>query len=396
MHATQILRRALSSALAPMHGGRRKVLMRAVESLIGGRRLTLTDLSRSWPKATFAHAPLKALDRLLSNQHLHGELDALHLAMAAWLMPEACPVIVVDWSDLKGDGRWCLLRAAVPMGGRTLTVCERIYPIAELNAPRAQQAFLVALARIVPAGKRPVIVSDAGFRSDWFRAVAARGWDYVGRLRNNTKVRQGHRAWRPCNTLFAGATGAAEALGSWEMVQGRPWTCFFVRIRRKPHKRGARASMPSQGRTIEKIRKREREPWLLATSLSPHCASAAQIVAIYAKRMQIELAFRDLKSHRFGVGFEDSLSRTPKRLAVLLLLHTMAAFAAWLLAKAIRAVGVTIDPMTTQQSHRHRYSDQRRGLEWLRRRWWPPQMVQIACGVGAWPEQKRREKVGRP
>lgn len=396
MHATRILRRALSPALEPMHGGRRKVLMRAVESLIDGRRLTLTDLSRSWPDATFAHAPLKALDRLLSNHHLHGELDALHLAMAAWLMPEACPVIVVDWSDLKGDGRWCLLRAAVPVGGRTLTICERIYPIAELNAPRAQRAFLEVLAKIVPADKRPVIVSDAGFRSDWFRAVTARGWDYVGRLRNNTKVRQSRRAWRPCNTLFSGATGDAQALGQWDMVQSRPWMCFFVRIRRNSRKRGARASTPPRGRTIEKIRKREREPWLLATSLSPQRASAAQIVAIYAKRMQIELAFRDLKSHRFGVGFEDSLSRAPKRLAVLLLLHAMAAFAAWLLVTAFRTMRVKVDPMTTQESHRHRYSDQRRGLEWLRRRWWPPQLAQIACRVGTWCKKKCQKKVGRP
>jgi hypothetical protein len=382
MHATGILRRTLSTALEPMHGGRRKVLMRAVESLIGGRRLTLTDLSRSWPGATFAHAPLKALDRLLSNRHLHAESDALHIAMARRLMPEACPVIVVDWSDLKGDGRWCLLRAAVPVGGRTLTVYERIHPIAELNAPRAQSAFLDALARIVPADKRPVIVSDAGFRSDWFRAVAARGWDYVGRVRNNTKVRQGHRAWRGCNTLFAGARGEAEALGQWDMVKGRPWSCLLVRIRRNPRKRGKRGSAGSRGRTIEKIRKREREPWLLATSLSPQCASAAQIVAIYARRMQIELAFRDLKSHRYGVGFEDSLSRSPKRLAVLLLLHALVAFAAWLLAKAFRTAGVEEDPLTARKRHRHRYSEQRRGLEWLRRRWWPPHLIRIAEKVG--------------
>ena len=117
MHATEILRRTLRQALDPMHARRRNVLLNGVESLIAGRRLTLTDLSRSWPGATFAHAPLKALDRLLSNRHLHGELDGLHRAMAVWLLPEARPVIVVDWSDLKGDGRWCLLRAAVPVGG---------------------------------------------------------------------------------------------------------------------------------------------------------------------------------------------------------------------------------------------------------------------------------------
>ena len=396
MHATTILRRTLAPALEPMHGGRRKVLMLAVESLIDGRRLTLTDLARSWPDAIFAHAPLKALDRLLSNPHLHGELDALHRAMAVWLMPEACPVIVVDWSDLKGDGRWCLLRAAVPARGRTLTVCECIYPITELNVPRTQRAFLEVLAQIVPAGKRPVIVSDAGFRSDWFRAVAARGWDYVGRVRNNTKIRQRDGAWRPCNTLFAGAATRAQALGEWEMVQSRPWSCFLARIHRNGRKRHGDAGAPPRGRTIEKIRKSQREPWLLATSLSPERASAAQIVAIYAKRMQIELAFRDLKSHRFGMGFEDSLSREPKRLAVLLLIHAMAAFAAWWLARVLRTASVKADPMTTQERHRHRYSDQRRSLAWLRQRWWPPQLVRVVCKIGARRGQRLEEKVGRP
>lgn len=165
-------------------------------------------------------------------------------------------------------------------------------------------------------------------------------------------------------------------------MKGRPWSCFLVRIRRNPRKRDKRVSVGSRGRTIEKIRKREREPWLLATSLSPQYTSAAQIVAIYAKRMQIELAFRDLKSHRYGMGFEDSLSRCPKRLAVLLLLYAMAAFAAWILAKAFRAAGVEEDPMTARKRHRRRYSELRRGLEWLRHRWWPPHLIRIAEKVG--------------
>jgi hypothetical protein len=53
-------------------------------------------------------------------------------------------------------------------------------------------------------------------------------------------------------------------------------------------------------------------------------------MAIYAQRMQIEEAFRDLKSHRYGAAFEDSLTRKPKRLSVLLLLHALATFAAWM------------------------------------------------------------------
>jgi IS4 transposase len=49
--------------------------------------------------------------------------------------------------------------------------------------------------------------------------------------------------------------------------------------------------------------------------------TARQMVRIYARRMQIELSFRELKSHRYGQGFEDSLTRKGKRIEVLLLLR---------------------------------------------------------------------------
>ncbi|WP_240931808.1 transposase, partial [Azotobacter chroococcum] len=47
---------------------------------------------------------------------------------------------------------------------------------------------------------------------------------------------------------------------------------------------------PGPGQT-----QREREPWLLASNLPEERWSAAQVVAIYKRRMQIEEGFRDLK-----------------------------------------------------------------------------------------------------
>ncbi len=94
--------------------------------------------------------------------------------------------------------------------------------------------------------------------------------------------------------------------------------------------------------------------------------------------MQIELGFRDLKSHRYGMGFEDSLSLAPERLAILLLIHAMAAFAAWLLTCALKEAAVATDPLTDKTSHRASYSEQRRGLEWLRhRRPWPQELLKM-------------------
>ena len=47
MHASRIVHRSLASVLDPMHARRRKVLLQALEALIEGRRLTMTDLSPS-------------------------------------------------------------------------------------------------------------------------------------------------------------------------------------------------------------------------------------------------------------------------------------------------------------------------------------------------------------
>lgn len=113
---------------------------------------------------------------------------------------------------------------------------------------------------------------------------------------------------------------------------------------------------------------REREPWLLMAS--PELAlSASQIVALYARRMQIELAFRDLKSHRYGQAFEGSLTRKGERIGVLLLLNALATFACWMVGMACEAKGMSawLWPRTTK---RRLYSIIRIGQEaWLQR--WP-------------------------
>ena len=42
---------------------------------------------------------------------------------------------------------------------------------------------------------------------------------------------------------------------------------------------------------------------------SPSLTLSAQLlITLYGRRMQIELSFRDLKSHRYGQGLEDSLT----------------------------------------------------------------------------------------
>jgi hypothetical protein len=92
------------------------------------------------------------------------------------------------------------------------------------------------------------------------------------------------------------------------------------------------------------------------------------VVTLYARCMQIELSFRDLKSHRYGQGFEDSLTRKGARIEVLLLLSTLAAFASWLVGMAWEASGIDTW-LTPYRSKRRLYSVMRLGREALVRRW---------------------------
>lgn len=189
MRATKVLQKCLGDALGSMHALRSRTLLRAVEAMIHGRRLTLIDLARSWPGAERIRAPLKALDRLLGNHHLHAEREHIYQAMTRWLVRSAQPVIVIDWSDLKEDRSWHLLRAAMPVGGRALPILDMVFPGGQQGSPKAEKRFLQRLAQLLPKDTRPILVTDAGFRAPWFRAVEALGWHWLGRLRHRTQVK---------------------------------------------------------------------------------------------------------------------------------------------------------------------------------------------------------------
>jgi hypothetical protein len=194
MRASQVLQKCLPVSLSSMHALRARALLRAVDALLRGRRLTLMDIARAWPDATRVRAPLKAFDRLLSNLHLHAERIAIDHDMARWLLRGPQPVIVIDWSDLKPDKSWCLLRAAVPVGGCTLTLLDMVMPGREQGAPGPEKRFLQQLRAIVPEGMTPILVTDAGSRTPWFRAVSAIGWYWVGG-ENGVRVSS---LWRWC------------------------------------------------------------------------------------------------------------------------------------------------------------------------------------------------------
>ena len=370
MHAaSSVLQKCLSGVTGSMHVYRLRALLGSVQCLLSCRRLILMDMARSWPGAQRVRAPLKRLDRLLSNPHLASEREALYAAMARWLIRTPHPLILIDWSDLHEDCRWQLLRASIPMSGRAVTVLEMIFPESMKGSPRAEKQFLQRLRALLPAGIKPIVITDAGFRAPWLRMIAKLGWCYVGRLRGRTRIQIANGVWFDNRKLHERIRCKAQRLHDVRMVESDPWRMDLV-LYRKPRQGRVRFSVRrrTRSRAIASIKaqRREAEPWLLVVSPQLRHLHARQLVLIYSKRMQIEQSFRDLKCDRLGCAFKYSLTRDPKRIAILLLIHALATFVAWLAALSM-AVSAQVRYGGVKSSRpRLHYSQLRIGWEALR------------------------------
>lgn len=344
MHALNIVQQLIRSCCPHIHAARLTVILAAVGAAVRVRRLTLTELGRALVGAARAKHEIKRIDRLLGNRHLGAERFELYQVLARRVVGALTePLIVVDWSDLTPNRRWQLLRAAIPIGGRCLTLYEEVHPLTHLGHPRVQRAFLAKLKALLPAGVSPILITDAGFRAPWFKSVNRLGWHWIGRVRNRTYVRpRGQHAWIGCKSLYAQASPRPQALGAFAVVRSNPVSSHLYLIKRPKKHRTHKSVFGQRVRSNQSLKKAraQREPWLIAASPSLAHLPAAQIIKHFATRMQIEEAFRDLKCARYGLGFELNLSRSRERLAALLLIALLAFFVLWLIGSQALARGL--------------------------------------------------------
>jgi len=344
MKVSTILNDLLIDVTPDMHKTRRQSLNALVTSLISGASLSVTSLGRHIDSQTSEKHQIKRSTRLLSNHHLHSELSIIYSKLAQKLITDQKhPVILVDWSDLDPRKQHFLLRAAVAVEGRSLTLLEEIHPISTKEKPFVHKKFMERLKSILSKDCHPIIVSDAGFRVSWFELIASLGWDYVGRVRNNTFcLNKNDFDCHPVKDLYQQATVNPKHIGIYQMSRRNPIECKMVVVKKR--KQG-RKDLTATGKLARKSKHsrsnaaREKEPWLLATSLDAKDKKhvAKKVVKIYQSRMQIEESFRDLKS---GLNFNESNTRQPKRLDVLLVIAIIAQFVLYLLGVAVKNQGL--------------------------------------------------------
>ena len=334
MHAVKLLHTQLRHACPAIHAKRLTALVDASKALSEDQHLSITGIGRALNNQLTPKHNIKRIDRLVGNVWLHSERFSIYSALTHWLLANhPQPIILIDWSDLSADREQQLLRASIPAGGRSLTLYEEVHPLRQYANRAVHRGFLTRLQHLLPRGICPIIVTDAGFRGTWFKLVDSLGWHWVGRIRNRDYVLfSGQAEGLPCKALYTKATQQPKRLGAALLSRAKP-NEVILHLIKKPHQgriAKSRFGKPIHNARSDKIAKREREPWLIATSPSLNHLTAKQVISIYRKRMQIEEGFRDIKCERYGLGLSQSLTKTAKRLEILLLLGALALIVLWM------------------------------------------------------------------
>lgn len=355
MHAGDIVTRVLGPCLNGLHAKRAAACQRAVVAVVLGAALSLSAIALGVRSATGYRHRIKSVDRLLGNTALHAVRGSVYAALARrWLTGVRQLLLVIDWSDLSPDQSWHWLRASVAVEGRSVTLYEEVHPQRRLANPKVHQQFLARVAELLPAGCEPIVMTDAGFRATWFKAVAARGWAFVGRVRGRELVRGDSGVWIRATSLYAQATQQPRNLGRHTYVRSNPLEARLVLAKRPARGRhclnihGRRRA----GNSSLKCARASQEPWLLAASMRLQHLTAASIVRLYAQRMRIEQSFRDTKNLRFGQGLRITRSRTRERLQMLLLIGHLAAFVQRLIGEHAKAHQLQLNFMATRRKTR--------------------------------------------
>jgi len=316
MRVKTIIGKLFGICLEWTHKKRYQAVLAAVEALIRGGRLSITELGRNLKRHTALKHAIKRIDRLVGNWHLASEHELWYEAIARAILGNTSrPVLLIDWTDL---GDFAVLAATAAFSGRSLILYQEAHKKSHKGNRKVQHRFLQALRRILPSNCRPILVADAGFRSPFFQSCDCFGLDFIIRIRGRVYVKpyQNDREQRVhIDELYRDAAAQPTCLGEHvpycsSRFAGRYRLVLGSKTKRRLTKRD------------RYYQRRKLQPWLLATTLENQ--PAKDIIDIYAKRMEVEETFRDTKNPRLGWALSFSMSSHVLRVNNLLLIAALA------------------------------------------------------------------------
>jgi hypothetical protein len=357
MHVTKIVTQLLSDVI---HKTRVQALIPILTAIITSKQLRLTQLGRNLNTGAKERSDIRRVDRLLANTYyqLHS-IDVYTAITQRVVANQGRPIILVDWTGLPNSnlttegGQHSAIRASLIAEGRSITLYEEVHPKKKENNDVVHRAFLKKLHSILPNGCCPYIVTDAGFKNPWFKAVLALGWDYIGRVRGKVNYNDGS-GWQPIKNLFTKVVGGLpKLLGNILLAKENPLKTNLYTYKHKlqGRKRLTKTGMLDKHKDSLQHSRGYREPWLLVSSLSGFSA-AKRVVKIYKFRMTIEGSFRDAKSTAFGFSLNENKTIKAERYTVWLLIASLAALVAWIIGYAAEAQGMQYDFQANTYRHR--------------------------------------------
>src|SRR3954467_12850053 len=285
MHAVQgcqELSRQYSSE--DTHAKRVDFLANAALGVMTGASLAVAMIGKSLAQARgllTKHA-VKQVDRLLSNPRI----EAVFASWAPEMVgPRKDIVVAMDWTDFDADGHLAL-KLVTRHGRATPLIWLSVHKDELTDARNADEdAAVRRLAEVLPDDVKVTIL--AGFAdTKLFGFLDELGFDYVIRLKGNTKV--------------SAADGPSRPAGEWVGQGGRA---------RKL--RDATEAQYPVGAVVCVQAKGMKEAWCLAASNA--AAPSRQIIDLYSKRWSVEPSFRDTKDLRFGLGLASVRISDPQR-----------------------------------------------------------------------------------
>jgi hypothetical protein len=299
-------------------------------------------MGRGISSSAYEKHRIKQADRLLSNKHIHTERISIYRAIyTQYANASSRPIILISWSDLDTHKGCFLLRASVAFNGRGVAIYQEVHGMNTKEKRCTHKAFLAKLKTIIDDDAKPIIVTDAGYKTTWFREVIALGWDFAGRVRKPMMYVNQKEDWEHTSELYKRAT--SQPIGfTRHICRSQPLACTLVLFKGKNKGRHSltRHNIARQSKCSKVHARGATDPWLIATSLPRTKGLGKKIVAIYRLRMQIEEEFRDIKSSLFGLGFEHHKSRCVQRIVILILIATLASILANIIGLAILMAGL--------------------------------------------------------
>jgi hypothetical protein len=332
--AVELLEIHLYDTCSEIHTGRLNSLLEVASALHKSSDLSLTAMGRKLSGKSDIKHKIKKIDRLEGNKHLYEEFEYLYKGLSdyvfTYISHDTQTPIVVDLCYMKDNREIQMLSAEVATKGRSVPLYREVFNKGELK-DRAE-GFLSSLSNCIPSDRDVLIIMDAGFGEDWFKAIENNGWYWLSRIRQGKKVKlSDSHDWTSIKDLIPQIGVRAKNHPNAYIMIKHNRLCRLV-TKKNPHK-NVKANNVRQPRNYHAgngdYQRSAKEPWILATNL-PANIETTKVINYYKKRMQIEESFRDVKSHQFGLSARYARTKNIYRWGVKMLLAAIVQIACWI------------------------------------------------------------------